>query len=323
MTELASGVAVAVITRTRDRSLLLPRAIASVAAQSFTDYVHVIVNDGGSTADVENALQASGAPRARISIINLATSSGLEAASNVGIAQSRSEFVAIHDDDDSWHPDFLKRTVEVLRRTAAAGVMTSMDCVLEELMDGVIVETGRTRYGPDLKDVSLFRQLENNELTPIGFVFRRDAYESVGRFDESLPVIGDWEFGIRFLRQFDVEYLDHEPRLANYHHRPAVLQGPLGNSVFARRAAHDDCTNKMRNRLLREDLGAGRFGLGSLMALQHQVLVNRDLLRSLSDDRAHQIESIRQELLAEIRAKPGVAARVVRRLRRMGGGGDE
>lgn len=320
MTDLASGAAVAVITRTRDRPLLLPRAIASVAAQSFTDYVHVIVNDGGSAADVENALRASGASRARIAIITIPTSSGLEAASNAGIAQCRSEFVAIHDDDDSWHPDFLKRTVEVLRRTSAAGVMTSMDCVIEELVDGAIVETGRTRFGPDLKDVSLLRQLENNELTPIGFLFRRDAYEAVGRFDESLPVIGDWEFGIRFLRQFDVEYLAHEPRLAHYHHRPAVLQGPLGNSVFARRAAHDHCTTALRNRLLREDLDAGRFGLGSLMALQHQILANRDLLRTLTEDRAHQIESIRQELLAEIRSKPGVAARVVRRLRRMGGG---
>ena len=72
--------------------------------------------------------------------------------------------------------------------------------------------------------------------------------------------------------------------------------------------------------MLREDLDAGRFGLGSLMALQPQILGNRDLLRSLTEDRAHQIESIRRELLAEIRSKPGVAARVVRRLRRMGGG---
>ncbi len=323
MTDLASGAAVAVITRTRDRPLLLPRAIASVAAQSFTDYVHVIVNDGGAAADVENALQSSGAPRSRTSIITIETSSGLEAASNAGIAQSRSEFVAIHDDDDSWHPDFLKRTVEMIRRTSAAGVMTSMDRVLEDVVGGVIVETGRARFGPDLKDVSLLRQLEDNELTPIGFLFRRDAYESVGRFDESLPVTGDWEFGIRFLRQFDVEYLAHEPPLANYHHRPAVLQGPLGNSVYASRAAHDQCMNKVRNRMLREDLDAGRFGLGSLMALQHQILANRGLLQSLSYDRALQSESIRQEFLAEIRSKPGVAARVVRRLRRMSGGGDK
>ena len=323
MTNLASGAAVAIITRTRDRQLLLPRAIASVAAQSFTDYVHVIVNDGGSTAEVENAVQASGAARARTSIIDITTSSGLEAASNVGIAQSRSEFVAIHDDDDSWHPDFLKKTVEVLRRTSAAGVMTSMDCVLEDLVDGAIVETGRMPYGPDLKDVSLFRQLENNELTPIGFLFRRDAYESLGQYDESLPVTGDWEFGIRFLRRFDVEYLAHEPRLAHYHHRPAVLEGPLGNSVFASRAAHDHFLNKTRNRMLREDLDAGRFGLGSLMALQHQILANRDLLRSLTHDRALQTEAVRQELLVAIRAKPSIVARVVRRLRRMRrGGGD-
>ena len=38
---------VAIITRTKDRPLLLERAIQSVESQTYSDYVHVILNDGG------------------------------------------------------------------------------------------------------------------------------------------------------------------------------------------------------------------------------------------------------------------------------------
>ncbi|WP_363323715.1 glycosyltransferase, partial [Accumulibacter sp.] len=43
---------VAVITRTKDRPLLLQRALESVSGQSLTDIQWVIVNDGGEPAPV-------------------------------------------------------------------------------------------------------------------------------------------------------------------------------------------------------------------------------------------------------------------------------
>ena len=44
---------VAIITRTKNRCLLLRRAIESVLAQSFADWTHVIVNDGGNRYEVD------------------------------------------------------------------------------------------------------------------------------------------------------------------------------------------------------------------------------------------------------------------------------
>jgi glycosyltransferase involved in cell wall biosynthesis len=38
----------------------------------------------------------------------------MEAASNAGIAACDSDYIVIHDDDDSWCPDFLERTVAFL-----------------------------------------------------------------------------------------------------------------------------------------------------------------------------------------------------------------
>ena len=44
---------VAVITRCKDRPVFLRRAIGSVLTQTFDDWVHVIVNDGGDPAVVD------------------------------------------------------------------------------------------------------------------------------------------------------------------------------------------------------------------------------------------------------------------------------
>lgn len=42
------GYRVGIITRTKNRPLLLRRAIQSVANQTYKNYVHIIVNDGDS-----------------------------------------------------------------------------------------------------------------------------------------------------------------------------------------------------------------------------------------------------------------------------------
>jgi hypothetical protein len=44
-------------------------------------------------------------------LVENATSRGMEAASDLGIARVASEFIAIHDDDDLWESEFLNRPV--------------------------------------------------------------------------------------------------------------------------------------------------------------------------------------------------------------------
>jgi glycosyltransferase involved in cell wall biosynthesis len=44
---------VAVVTRTKDRPVLLERAIQSVHSQTMKDFIHVIYNDGGDASSVD------------------------------------------------------------------------------------------------------------------------------------------------------------------------------------------------------------------------------------------------------------------------------
>ena len=102
---------VAVLVRTKDRPRFLRRALANIAEQTFTDYTVCVINDGGDESATRAILQASplahllegDAPRLKL----LTTGGGnMEAASNAGLAATDSEFVAIHDDDDLWAPEF-------------------------------------------------------------------------------------------------------------------------------------------------------------------------------------------------------------------------
>src|SRR5208337_1705827 len=84
-------------------------ALASVFAQSYSDY-EVVVLDDGSTDDTASVLAGYGD---RIRVISQ-RNRGLSAARNAGVRASGGEYVAFLDDDDEWMPEKLARSAAVL-----------------------------------------------------------------------------------------------------------------------------------------------------------------------------------------------------------------
>lgn len=250
---------VAVITRTKDRPVFLKRAILSVAQQTFSEYEHVIVNDGGIKDEVEAIIDSFDKNiRSKIRLFHRTKSSNApDTILTESVDRVDSEYVALHDDDDTWHPEFLERSVALLD-TGAAGVSVRTDNLNESIQDGHF-KTGKTwPYMGDLRAISLYRQCLDNQMPTIGFIYRRDAYVTAGKYDSTLPVVADWEFGIRFLQKYDVEYLDPGFALSFYHHRE-----DKDNSFAAHN--HRKYITKVFNRYLREELSEGRLGIGYIM----------------------------------------------------------
>ena len=114
---------VSVVVRTKDRPVFLRRALNDIAAQTFTDWEIVIVNDGGDSAAV-HAVAGDSPCADRITEIDSPVPGGRCAAANAGIRAAKGEYIVLHDDDDLWHPDFLARTTAALDASPAdAGVM--------------------------------------------------------------------------------------------------------------------------------------------------------------------------------------------------------
>lgn len=282
---------VAVLVRTKDRPRFLRRALANIAEQTFTDYTVCVINDGGDESATRAILQASplahllegDAPR-----LTLLTTGGgnMEAASNAGLAATESEFVAIHDDDDLWAPEFLERTVGALRASEALICSTRVvERYERETPEGEFEVYEERIFHDGLPGFGLQFLYRTNRTVPIGILYRRRLHELVGFYDESLPVVGDWEFNLRAAAVTEVLLVD-EP-LAYWSLRPEA-DGAEANSV-QRQAEHARFDASVRARAIRDDLqSGGRPGpylyQAHLMAdLERRVIDGHDLTRESLD----------------------------------------
>ena len=253
---------VTVVTRTRNRPVLLTRALQSVGAQSFQDLELVIVNDAGSTESVDSALES--APewlRERTRVVTNETSHGREAALEDGLAVSSCEFFAIHDDDDSWEPGFLAACVAHLDDHPEHGaVATRCDVVDEIVTDEGLTERGRWVMTQDKESWTLIDTMVANYVPPISQLIRREVADRIGHWDGTLLTQADWDFNLRLLATSPVGFITGEP-LAHWHHRDST-DAAAGNSVVVDAVRHRIDNLAIRDRYTRLSL-EGDIAAGS------------------------------------------------------------
>ena len=120
---------VSVIIATYNRAALLPRAVNSVLAQTYTDYEIIIIDDCSSD-DTQEVIRAFTDPRIRV--IRHGTNRGAAAARNTGIDQARGKYIAFLDDDDECTPNRLADQVSVLDSNLSIGMVYGW---IEEIND--------------------------------------------------------------------------------------------------------------------------------------------------------------------------------------------
>ena len=83
--------------------------LASVFAQTFTNYEVIVINDGSpDTEELERALEPYFNRISYLKQENL----GAGAARNVGLRAAKGEFIAFLDADDLYHPERIKKAVD-------------------------------------------------------------------------------------------------------------------------------------------------------------------------------------------------------------------
>lgn len=258
---------VAIIMRTKDRPLFLKRAIESVVQQTYNKWILVIVNDGGDARLVNKVIEEYQQYGEKIILVNNERSLGMEAASNKGIKIVNSKYVVIHDDDDTWKPTFLNTTINYLELNPSCyGVITYSNKIIEKVKDEQIKIIKRKPFNYNLKGmIGLYEICEKNLFPPISFVYRGKVIQEIGLYDENLPVLGDWEFNLRFIQRYDIHII--EEGLANYHHRTTLKSGIYSNSIIGGKNKHLYYETQIRNKLLRRDIEQGKLGIGVIISL--------------------------------------------------------
>ena len=115
---------VSVVISTRNRADLLPRALASITAQTLGDFECIVVDDGSSeeTRKAYRGLVLELGPRFRLETSFPAGSSGTGPASakNRGLKTATGDYIAFLDDDDWWMArDHLEVAIGALRELQA------------------------------------------------------------------------------------------------------------------------------------------------------------------------------------------------------------
>lgn len=292
---------VAVVCRTKNRPVLLDRAIKSLCSQTYGDWLLVIVNDGGDPDLVDAVVAYNEEPLSgRVHVVHNSVSLGMQSASNVGFDASSSDFIAVHDDDDTWEPEFLERCVGHLDSNGwnpkLAGVVTWATAIIEEL-DGENPPKTLQSYlfhSEDFLALSLRDLSVENRFPPICLLATRSAFDDVGPFMDSSGPLGDWDFHLKLLSKYDIDVIP-EP-LANYHHRRHTVGGPYGNSVHAQQHEH----KIFRQRMLNDAIRRGEGPLPALLSLGDMQHTLQQEMGESTQALSSQIEQLGEEMVTRM-----------------------
>lgn len=164
---------ISVIIPTYNRPRYLGEAIESVLGQSYGNHEIIVVDDGSTDPPVD-AVAAFGD---RVVLLRQ-DNRGTGAARNTGIARSSGEFLAFLDDDDVWDERKLALQMQ------AFGAAPETDVVYGHMKQFVTP-------GLDEDQSSRLRHLAGQVVAaPIApsMLIRRDSFDRVGPFDESLQI---------------------------------------------------------------------------------------------------------------------------------------
>lgn len=175
---------VSVYIPTRDRRVLLERALRSVFAQTYPHFEVLVVDDGSQ--DGTRDLLASLTREDRLRVFHFETPLGAQAARNFALAQSRYPLVTGLDDDDEWLPGRLRQMVDALQ--PGVGFVAASDIL--ERDDGT--RHLARRPARITHDMLLRRNVVGNQV-----LARKADVLACGAFDESLTASQDYDLWIR------------------------------------------------------------------------------------------------------------------------------
>lgn len=192
---------ISIVLPTYNRGYVLEKAINSVINQTYDNWELIVVDD----ASVDNTKDVMGRfSDSRIKYICESQNRGANYCRNLGVNNSKGNYIAFLDSDNYWEKNKLE--VQLKEINAAEDDVAFVFCK-------EIVCDGLKQYYVPIQDYSeeeisnlLFKE---NIIDTSTVLIKKACFVQVGGFDEKMPRIQDWELFFRIINvyRYKVKYI--------------------------------------------------------------------------------------------------------------------
>lgn len=197
---------VSIIIPTYNREKVIGRAIQSILHQTY-EYYEILIIDDASTDHTQEVVEQIADDRIRY--IRLEQNKGAAHARNVGINESRYDYIAFLDSDDEWLPAKLElQMCKMLESTEEVGFIYCR-------MGGGQCEEDENFVCPpwelpaEILEGNMFqRLLIHNVIGMPTILARRKCLEQSGGFKEGIQCLEDWEWILRIAKNWLIGFVD-------------------------------------------------------------------------------------------------------------------
>jgi glycosyltransferase involved in cell wall biosynthesis len=255
---LSKRPSISVVIPYKDRPEQLERALRSVSSQTVLPEEVIIIDDGSLIP-----LELKGNYQIPARVVRQ-SNRGPAAARNLGIREAACDWIALLDSDDTWLPEKLETQVRLIEQHKDAGFV-----VCDMLTHGrapvqfplVPVDGSTEGVVPD----ALERLLPGRYIHTSGVLFKKQVFEQVGGFDESMWYCEDRDLWLRLAAATRVvvttrqlsEYFREDEGLSVHEDTP--LEGLAGIYIFDKMLASnlfDEATKRQAAALKAKTLHA-------------------------------------------------------------------
>lgn len=251
----------------------IQRAVQSVLDQTYP-VTQLIIVDDGSTDNTPDVLEAFGDNP--IIFVVRQPNQGQATAKNRGAREATGSLIAFLDADDFWNNDKLEQQVDHFNNKDVAVVYSNRTYI--GLDDAPLQKQPEVKVRPSGK---ITDALIVENLIPFGStVVRRDVFEKMGGFDQSLSMGIDWDLWLRVSVEWQFKYVDKY--LLNYR----IWPGQMSTNVEGR---YKGALHILKNFLLKHgdtvSTGARRSAFADTYAHRgyYRVARNEDHIGGIRD----------------------------------------
>ena len=196
---------VSVIIPTYNRASFLPNAITSILHQTYEDY-EVIVIDDGSTDETPRVLKQF---EGKIKVL-FQKNRGASAARNLGIQEADGNYISFLDSDDQWTRKKLQIQMQRIQEDPDIKI-----CYTDEIWIRNGVRVNQKKRHRKYDGWFIDKMLPLCLISPSSVLIHREIFDTVGMFDEGLPVCEDYDLWLRINVRYPITFIP-EPLIIKF-----------------------------------------------------------------------------------------------------------